>query len=45
MFNKEKYVSKHTAKSFISQETKGSSLTKTALKRTPNEIFNMKTES
>ena len=40
-----KYMSEHRAKSFTLQETKDSnlpSLTKTALKRTSNAIFNMK---
>ena len=40
-----KYISEHRAKSFTLQETKDSnlpSLTKTALKRTSNAIFNMK---
>ena len=40
-----KYISKHRAKSFILQETKDSNslyLTKTALIRTSNAIFNMK---
>ena len=40
-----KYISKHRAKSFILQETTESNLlylTKTALKRTSNAIFNMK---
>ena len=35
-------TSKHRRKSFISQETKDPFLTKTALKGTSNEIFNMK---
>ena len=39
---KKKYISKHRAKSFILQETKDSNLTKIELKRTSNDIFNMK---
>ena len=35
-------ISKHRAKSFMLQETKDSNFTKTALKRTSNDIFNMK---
>ena len=37
---KKKY--EHRVKSFILQETKDPNLTKTALKRTSNDIFNLK---
>ena len=35
-------ISKHRAISFILQDAKDSNLTKTALKRTSNDILNMK---